>query len=484
MADSLSYPGLITALLLPWLAGCVGVRSLLAGSGRWNWCVVAGHGYFVGAFVTTLLIRGWHVLGLNLHFWPIAAVLLALTAAAGAARFGKWHGDGQPSGSTAIPRWHTAVITLLVCLVAWRYWTLLQEVSMRPLFAWDAWMNWAPKAIVWFHHSALVPFVAPAQWLQQGVTDSAYTLGNWQASLYPPTVPLIQLWSMLGAGTSDDSYLYFPWVLAPLALGLALYGHLRLAGTSALAATVACYLLLNLPYLNVHTALAGYADLWLASAFGLAMFALHEWRLNRGLPYLALCLFMACLCSQLKNPGIVLALIIVTAVLRSWLNLSARTEILLSLILAVALVSALAFGVGVDIPNLGRLSLNFREIEIPYFGRFPLAFHPVSGAFGESLFLAINWNLLGYLLILFILAKLVRGDMARQPSPESFVLIASMLFIAFVFYFTRHYYAALSFVTLNRALLYPVAALIFYLFLHTRSGPDTSPGPRPGSGKN
>jgi len=120
--------------------------------------------------------------------------------------------------------WQSALLALL----AWRYAVLFEELTLRPLYAWDAWMNWAPKAVVWFHQQVLVEFAHPHDWLQQE-GEVLYTLGNRFSSDYPETVPLILLWSMLGGGTADHGAIYLPWVLVPPALGVALYGHLRLA---------------------------------------------------------------------------------------------------------------------------------------------------------------------------------------------------------------------------------------------------------------
>ena len=50
-----------------------------------------------------------------------------------------------------MPYWQKGVMTMLLALLAWRYLTIVQEMLLRPLYAWDAWMNWVPKAIVWFH---------------------------------------------------------------------------------------------------------------------------------------------------------------------------------------------------------------------------------------------------------------------------------------------------------------------------------------------
>ena len=62
----ISLLGLATSLILPWILGCVWVFWLLRQSVRWNAFIVAGHGYLVGVFLTTLLIRIWHFAGLPL----------------------------------------------------------------------------------------------------------------------------------------------------------------------------------------------------------------------------------------------------------------------------------------------------------------------------------------------------------------------------------------------------------------------------------
>jgi hypothetical protein len=466
VAEPISYPGLITALLLPWFAGIVLTRQLLLRTGRWNWCVVIGQGYFLGIFATTLIIRLSDWSGAGLHFWGLAAAV-ALLGIFGILIPSRLRApDYQPvAASVPMPYWQKGVMTMLLALLAWRYLTIVQEMLLRPLYAWDAWMNWVPKAIVWFHTKGLTPYVTPEQWLAQGPETLGYTLGNSEASTYPPTVPLIQLWSMLGARTWDDSRLFLPWFLAALNLGLALYGHLRMAGASVIVSTVACYMLLSMPYLNVHTTLAGYADLWLAACFGLAVFALHEWQKDRQWAYAMLCLFLAYMCSQLKNPGIVLGGIILTTFVRSWLNLSQRTELASCLLLAVLLGLVLVFGVSFDIPLLGHISFNSSGVSLPVLGDFKFEYQSVWPAFTQSLFTMLNWNLLFYLGILVTLIKVVRGDLLKPASNELLVLALTAVFLVVVFQFTGHSQEALNFVTINRALLHPIPVLVFYLFL-------------------
>ena len=151
MTDTISYSGLAFALLAPWLLGSVWVYSLVSKSGRWNWFLVLGHGYFIGIFLTVSLILLWDYLGLALGFQGIAATLTVITVAGGLLSVKKAQSPRDITAPETLSRWHICVISLLLGLLFWRYSTLLQEILLRPLYSWDSWMNWAPKAIVWFH---------------------------------------------------------------------------------------------------------------------------------------------------------------------------------------------------------------------------------------------------------------------------------------------------------------------------------------------
>ncbi len=468
MDDLIYYPGLIASLLLPWFMGVVFVRLVLCRSGGYNWFILIGQGYFAGIFATTVLMRLSDWTGAGLHFWGLAAVLALLGIIGVIIQVTQRVFDNPPGTPPSIPHWEKAVVTLLLALLAWRYLTLLQELLLRPLYAWDAWMNWAPKAIVWFHLGHLVEFVNPEQWLSLSPGLNNYTLGNWQASHYPPAVPLILLWSMLGAETWDHSYLFLPWFLAAINLGLALFGHLRLRGTSVLNATLACYLLLSMPFFNVHTALAGYADIWVAATFGLGVFALSEWHSNRSWPYGVLLLLMALFCSQLKVPGIVLATILICIFLISIINADHKTEMLLTSSLTVLIALVFWFGLDIDIPHFGRVILRTDLISIPVLGNLTLTFHSVWERYLESMFVMLNWNIFWYLLAGLLLTTILRGDLIRQATPDTIATAAAMAFIFLVFFARSDYQGISILTTLNRALLYPIPALIFNLFRISR----------------
>lgn len=467
--DDFSLPGLLVALVLPWLCGGIWTSWLLHRTGRCNLPIVLGLGYFLGMLLVTLFIRLWDALGIPFHFWGLVAVVLVFSAVGA---FMRASGTAPPLRSHAmehVPPWHLGVGLALVALIAWRHVTLAQELLLRPLFAWDAWMNWAPKAIVWFHHGSLVDFVGAEQWLLGG---DAYTLGNRQATPYPLALPLIQLWTMLGAGTWDHSALYLPWIFAPLALGLALFGHLRLAGVPFLLAVIAGYFLLSLPYLNVHSVLAGYADLWLAAAFSLAVCALYEWQNSRHWAHAIQWLLLALLCIQLKVPGIALALIVLAFGIRTWIDLPVKLELVLWGVLGLLAVLVLVLGFSLDVPGFGRVGFDAGTLEAGRLGQYELEYHPVWDAFMETLFVMINWNLLWFLLVPYVIYIVYRSVVAGQGANEFLPVLAALGFLILVFAFTSQYIAAVNFVTLNRALMYPVPALIFCIFLCFRKRED------------
>jgi hypothetical protein len=342
-------------------------------------------------------------------------------------------------------------------------------VWLRPLYAWDAWMNWAPKAITWFHQGQLVEFVHHMVWLDEG-DITTYTLGNRMASLYPENLPLILLWTMLGLGTWDSGLAYLPWVIAPLALGLALYGHLRLAGVGFFAAALACYALLNMPYPNVHSALAGYADSWLGMVFCLAVLSLYELGRNRHWAYVVLCLYLAVFCGQLKNPGVVLGLIVAAVTLRECLRLKTVVEWTAATTIVAVVAALLVLGIDVNIPGLGRFSIGASGIHIPGLRPYELSFHNVSAAWLETLFISWNWNLLWYLLVAGIVYGLGVKPRLGRVTPEMLAALGALCFLLFVFFFTRHHQAATSFITLNRTLLYLVPTLVFIAALRYAAG--------------
>ncbi|RLA46113.1 MAG: hypothetical protein DRQ97_08405 [Gammaproteobacteria bacterium] len=468
MNGSFSALGLLTSLFLPWILGSIWCYWLLSKSGRHNLFVIIGQGYLLGISLTALTLGVWEFIGLPLWFWATALTLLGMCVIGFFAIRGQSTTKIVVAKTPPLEKWQIVVTTFFILLISCRYTTLVQEITLRPLFSWDAWMNWSPKAIVWFHSGEFTPFVSPGEWLQQAEDTTAYTMGARDSWKYPATVPLIQLWSMLATGTSDHTLIYLPWLLVILALGLALYGHLRLAGASMPLATLGCYALLNLPYINVQTVLAGYADTWVAATFGCAVFALHEWGEHRQWPYAVLSLLLALLCTQLKIPGLIMGGIIVAVFLSSIIKFGKTSGITLLTALVLCIVYIAVFGVDFSIPNLGRIALSTDGITVPYIGYYELSYHPVHHAIIDTTLLMINWNLLWYLFIFLGLLRVANGTVFRTPSLALRSVLLALLFIFFVYYFTNRYIFAVDYTQVNRALIYVIPPLVFYM-IYARS---------------
>ena len=169
---------------------------------------------------------------------------------------------------------------------------------LRPLFAWDAWSQWATKAKVWSALSDIVPFIGYDDWLARkpGYTDTA--------PHYPATIPLLQTWMALAIGRFDDALVNAPWLAGFVALGLGVFGQLRRLGVGTAWATIATWLVLSLPLLDTHVALPGYADFHLAAVYALAALALAQWESSPSRGALVLFVVAAALLPLLKVPGI------------------------------------------------------------------------------------------------------------------------------------------------------------------------------------
>jgi hypothetical protein len=462
MDNSFASLNTLIALLLPWLLGSVWCLWLLGRGGRWNMPIVIGHGYLLGLFTTTLIMRLWNAAGMPLGFAGPATTVACLTLI-GAGLLKVWPIKARAPATCSLPRsWEWAAVAILASLMVLRYYHITLEVLLRPLFPWDAWMNWAPKAIVWEHYSALVPFASASEWLQARPEDLVHMEGALNAWKYPITVPLIQLWGMLAVGSSDHTYPYLPWVLLPLAMGSALYGHLRLSGYSLAVSVVALYLLLNMPFVNVHAALAGYADLWVAGAFGCAVFAVSAWYDTGNKAYVALAIMLGIMATQLKIPGLVMAGIVLLTLGVTWLRIKTRLALPALAVLLLFIISLVAIGVELNVPGSGRVVISMEEITLPYLGSYTIDFHPVQGAMVDTIFLMINWNILGYIMIPAMLLMLSYRKL-DQCLPQALALAASLSFIFLVYFFTERSEFATDYTQVNRALLYSIPVAIYFL---------------------
>ena len=341
---------LIPAVALPWCAGCA---VLLAA--RWpvprsaaerpqgRVSAVLGYGYFVGLLLLTLWMRLLSFAGIGFGRLTVAGPLLLLAVLAiylYPGRRSAWARMGALARSVVqppLPGWQRLVWIALLAWMTLRLATLAVEVAARPLYPWDAWTQWATKARVWYEFGRMVPFVPADAWL------AGQSAGYFDAApANPATIPLLQAWSAIALGRWDDSAMSWPWLFMLGALALALYGMLRDNGVAPLAALTGAYLVVSLPLLDTHTALAGYADLMLCGTYVLSALALTRWASGRDPRDGAIAAGLALACPSIAVGGAVWLLTLVpgllVAVSRRWgpklLTWALGTGVLALLVLA------------------------------------------------------------------------------------------------------------------------------------------------------
>ncbi len=337
-----------------------------------------------------------------------------------------------------------------------RFASLAAEVAWRPLFPWDAWVQWATKARVWYELRHIVPFVPGEAWLA-GAGGAYFDA----APNYPATVPLLQVWSCIALGRWDDSAMNWPWLLLLLALTLAVYGALRDAGLPALGALVGAYLVASLPLLDVHVALAGYADLMLAGVYTLSALALYRWARRRDRRDAALALVFAFACPLIKIPGIAWALTLLPGVVVALLPRRGLRLVGFGFAAGALLVLAVA---------------QFEPRILSY--QLHLSYAPPWQSLGEAYFFFANWHLLWYAVI--VLALLGARRLVAPPlAPLAMVGAAALAFLVVVFMFTNAAAWVENFTTVNRATLHaaPLLVCLCVLLWHELAKPAPADAP-------
>jgi hypothetical protein len=335
-----------------------------------------------------------------------------------------------------------AVFWLCLALTAVRLAGLALEVAWRPLLPWDAWSQWGTKARVWFEFGRVVPFVSPQDWLDAGEPMAFMDMH----SQYPGTVPLLQVWTNLCLGRWDESLMSAAWPALAAALGLAFFAAARRAGVGAARAMLFTYLLLSLPFLDIHVALAGVADIFVAATYGMAAMSLWQWTRTRERSDLILAALLALALPAIKLEGLFWALTLAPPAV---VAVNRRIGFALVGALAAVALGYLAFGPPRLMVFGYLLRTEFTDVSLPIF---------------QHLFVMDNWHLLWYLAIAVIVAsyrRLLRPDMA----PMTVTMLGASGFVAVVFYFSSASGGVDDESLVNRLPLHMAPALLFYLLL-------------------
>ncbi|MGC9456438.1 MAG: hypothetical protein ACP5DC_02845 [Halothiobacillaceae bacterium] len=293
------------ALLLPWTAGTLLVARLLPGLAGQAPALALGYGYVVGFSLTiglfwmlAYLTGGFQAGGVMLILAAVSLGLVASLHRRYRAWFEAW--CSLPRRIRAMNRWALLLVFGLIALIGVRWLGLLVDVSLRPVFAWDAFTAWTLKAHSMFASDRLLDFVDQLHWLK-APTDP--TVQHAMGHHYPLFVSLVQVWMADATGQWHEAWVNLPWPFLWLSMMLVVFGQLRVAGVTLLVALLGAYLLASLPLLSTHALLGGYADLWLTAFFGAATLALWQALFNREYRQLVLLILVLPVLLVTKNPN-------------------------------------------------------------------------------------------------------------------------------------------------------------------------------------
>jgi hypothetical protein len=406
-----------------------------------------------------VVLRCLDALGLSLKPAPTVLVIVCL-----ALLLYRWlRSDRTLASPSQTPGAAVGIfLVALMALLLVRNFQLLLDVAWRPLYAWDAWVNWAPKAKVWFYEGRLVDFVSPADWLHALPGESVRTLVTWR---YPETIPLIQLWMALCAGRWDDLAINLPWAFCAPALAVAMLGQLRSAGILPVPAALAPAVMLTTPFTNVHSFLAGYADIWMASWVCLGAMALWNHSRQPAPAQRGLLLLCILVCPLIKLPGTIFAAILAFA---WWVSGGKAWRLPAAAVLAALLGLTMLVGVSLELPGGGRLLISAERLVLPRIGEYALGVHNIWPAVRASLFFSGNWHFLWFVLPvgLFWLNELDRRSRVACVA----TLLPAYAFVFGVFFLTERYVDAANLTSLNRAVLHIVPMSIYWLAFVCGSG--------------
>lgn len=463
--------GYLLAWMLPWIAGtgiCLALNRGLRSPG--DLAASLGAGFLLGLFLAAGLASVVAAEDTAGAFADTAPWLAGIAMLAWVAAFAFRDRQVSPAREARLsPALRLLWWTLLAAIVL-RLGVLGSEALLRPTFPWDAWSAWAVKPKAWFLLGHYMPYVSMQDWLASPELPLR-TAAIWD---YPELLAWIEIWFASAAGGWNEPMINIVWAGVLASIGLASYGQWRSIGLRAELCMLLAYGLVSLPLLGAHVALAGYADLWLAAALGMAVLSWLRWMHDRSPGQLLLAGLFAATLPMIKLEGAVWLCIFSSVVLLGMLPKRIRWWIVAVGLLLV--LAGLSLG-GFEIPvvGLGWVRASWGEVVVPALGALDLHWRPVGRAMLSGLLTLPNWHLLWYLLALVLVLRwrVFRESRMTRSLGVMLGLCASFLFV--LFFFTEASTWAENFTSANRLILHIVPA-VFSLLALLLAGFSFAPG--------
>ncbi|HEY3178822.1 MAG TPA: hypothetical protein VGL25_08075 [Casimicrobiaceae bacterium] len=423
------------------------VIALFVRGGPGAIATIAAYGYVLGAIAITVILRLLSVGGIQWNFWLLALITIALTAIASVRARREWLKAPKAPAAKEL-HWQRTLTAAFWALIAVHVALAFNEALLRPLFPWDAAAQWATKARVWFEYRRIVPFVDDMAWI--GAAGNVFTDAH---PTYPGTVPLLQVWAALAWGRFDDDVINVAWPLFLAALPIGVYGQLRRLGFAALPAAAVAYMIASLPFVDVHAALAGYADLALCVVYAFALLALATWTREPSRGNALLLAACAAVLPVLKTPGWIWLATLMPGVIAVYVP--RKTLGILAAAGALAIATLLAY-----VSYVHPITILGYQVALQH--------NRIADAVFSNLFLFANWHLLGFLIPL---ALFVAHRAMFAPAMLALTIVAGTAIIALiaVFFFSSASVEGVgAYTAVNRAMLHVVPAFIAYTALLLR----------------
>jgi hypothetical protein len=431
----MDYLRLTIAVCLPWLGGYLWLAFLESRcrDHRPHPLRQVGYGLFIGYAGLQGIVLATDGANGAVEFWRIASVLTLLTAAGGLLllRARLLTSATIPPAADRYsdnPRFVRILFWLLLCWATLHLVFAAIEILHRPVFPWDAWLNWIYRAKAWYFNSAILPMDNPQDWLL-GTGTARY---NVPGNNYPTFVPVLALWCASALGYWSETLVNLPVLLCGIALGLGMYGQCREFGLPKWQAALATYLLLSVPLVGVHLALAGMADIWMVGFTGLGFVALLHGLILARRHQMALGMFMVVMGIATKTEGT--AWLLTALVL---LALSVRTRISL-LMLAVAFclifILWLASSYSAQIPILDYFGMSDGPIKHLMLDTQTEEISSLWSYYLKNYFMSGSWHLLWiYLLIVACSLFLLPAGIGRRSLVVFYCITLAALFFSLAF---------------------------------------------------
>lgn len=399
--------------------------------------LLLGAGYGVGAVTVAKLLHlaahagvplstaGWLVVvvGLAASGWLVRASLLSQRIPEGAFLDTR---EASFPGETKVWFRDPVIVVLLLLLAAHLGMTLSNNL-IRPIFPWDAFTTWMYRAKTWALQNEIAPMVSVEDWIAAG-GHSSYAL---RAHHYPTALSIYAAFMSSLVGGWHDAAASIPWSLCLLALCLTTHGMLVLAGSSGRLAVIGAYLMGSMPLLNIHAALAGYGDIWMALYSGVGLAGLLIWRARGCLAALSIGLVLLILGTQIKAEGWLWLGLGIIFIAFEWF--AARLGYVL-LLASLTAVIAVVWGLGIthfSLEPFGHWGIDDTYLHAGVLGSYELRLYNPAHNYWHILFEQANFLLLGGFYLVALTIVTVRWRYGAGPFWVMGLLIALSQLVIF-----------------------------------------------------